>query len=123
MMALTVTATRSLHTSILGMHDPIIIAVIAMEGQHHVPRESLEQSFGPFVEWLQNERTTMLQTIVYCQSYTDCADADADVYIYFCQNFGTMFTEPPAAPDITRFRMVAMPCHAMPCSPAQQTQI
>ena len=110
MMALTATATRSLRTSvtsILGMHDPIVIAVLPCKVNimYAVEScESLEQSFGPFVERLRNERTTMLRTIVYCRSYTDCAD----VYIYFRQNLGTMFTEPPGAPDISRFRMVDM---------------
>ena len=108
MMALTATATRSLRasiTSILDIYDPIVIAVspckvniiYAVE-----PCESLEQSFGPFVERLRSERTNMPRIIVYCRSYTDCAD----LYIYFRQNLGTMFTEPPGAPDILRYRMV-----------------
>ena len=81
------------------MHDPIVIAVLPCKVNMYAVEscESLEQSFSPFVERLQNERTTMLRTIVYCRSYTHCAD----VYIYYRQNLGTMFTEPPGNPDIS----------------------
>ena len=110
MMAMTATATRPLRASIisiLGMCDPTVIAVspckvnimYAVE-----PYESLDKAIGPLVARLRKERTKMPRTLIYCRSYTDCSD----IYLYFYQNLGLLFTDPPGAPDISRFRVVDM---------------
>ena len=110
MMAMTATATQQLRssiTSILGMHDPVIIAVSPCKANimYAVESyESLDQAIGPFVARLQKERAKMSRTIIYCRSYSDCAD----LYLYFRDNLGSHFTEPPGAPDISKFRLVDM---------------
>ena len=110
LMAMTATATRSLRTSvasILGMHDPFIIAVSSCKANimYAVERyESLDQAMAPFVARLRDERTKMPRTFIYCRSYSDCAD----LYLYFRQHLGLLFTQPPGAPDISKFRMVDM---------------
>ena len=110
MMALTATATNSLRVAvatILGMQDPVIIAVspckpnIMFAVQAY---QSMDESIGPFVRKLQTDRVTMPRVIVYCRSYSDCSD----VYLYFRKKLGPSFTEPPGAPDVLRFRLVDM---------------
>lgn len=109
-MAMTATATRPLRASIsstLGLKDPLVIAVSPCKANimYVVENyESLNQSMGPFVARLQKERARMPRTIIYCRSYSDCAD----LYLYFRQSLGSQFTEPPGAPDVSKFRLVDM---------------
>ena len=89
------------------MREPLIIAVPPCKANimYTVESyESMEKSMGPFVERLQTEKTKMPRMIIYCRSYTDCSD----VYLHFCNSLGSEFTEPPGAPDISRFRLADM---------------
>ena len=90
-MALTATATQSLCASTVSLlGNAWTISPFKVHIMYAVePFESLEQSFDPFVERLRSKRSNMPLTIIYCLSYTDCAD----LYIYFQQMLSTMFTE------------------------------
>ena len=100
MMALTATATRTLRISILGMSNPTVIAVSTCKAKIMYAMESyesLELSMDPFVRRIRAERTKMPHLIIYCRSYSDCAD----LYLFFREKLGSSFTEPPDAPDIS----------------------
>ena len=88
MMALTATATRTLRVSIasiLGMRHPTVIAVSPCKHNIMYAVESyvsLESSITPFVNKIKTERAKMPRTIIYCRTYSDCAD----VYLFFKKN-------------------------------------
>ncbi len=44
------------------------------------------------------------QIIIYCRRFDDCAD----LYLFFRDQLGADFTEPPSSPDLPRFRRVDM---------------
>ena len=46
----------------------------------------------------------MSRVIIYCRKYEDCAD----LYIYFRDELGENFTEPPKSPDLSKLRLVEM---------------
>ena len=110
MMALTATATRPLRTtvaSILGMLEPTVIAVSPCKANimYAIEQyESMDVSLGPIVKRLDKERTKTPRLIIYCRSYSDCAD----LFIYFRDKLGSCFTEPPCAPNISKFRLADM---------------
>ena len=121
-MALTVTASYSLClelANIIGMKKPTAIILplckanlsysrsqfISMESHgEQLQFISMESNFTPVLEKLKKERTYFPRTIVYCRTMENCAN----LYIFFQQNMGPSFIEPPAAPPLSRFRMVEM---------------
>lgn len=109
-MALTATATKTVQvqvSKILGMHKPVVFAVPPCKKNIvYVLRryDSIEILFQPILERVRLERKTMPKTIIYCRSYNNCSN----LYIYFKTQLGSMFTDPPDAPDLSCFRVVDM---------------
>ena len=73
MMSLTATATTSLRqevSGILGMKNPLVIAV--SPSKHNIlytveSSDSFQQAFTSIVEGLQKQRAEFPRTIIYCQ--------------------------------------------------------
>ena len=62
------------------------------------------EAFGPLLARLKKDRVSTPRTIVYCHSYSMCAD----IYLYLLKNLGDEFTEPIDAPNVPKYRMVDM---------------
>ena len=65
---------------------------------------TISETFKPLLERLRTERERCPRTIVYCQSFSTCAD----IYIYLAHSLSFELTEPKDAPNIPRFRLVDM---------------
>jgi len=109
-MALTATATKTLQervSRILGMHIPTIISASPCKNNimYAIAQySSIEHTFQPLLLQLRTERVTMSRIIIYCRKYEDCAD----LYMYFREELGEYFTEPPRSPNLSKFRLVDM---------------
>ena len=109
-MALTATATKKLRTDvarIIGMRNELVVSKPPMKSNLMyavVPFSTIEETFSSVAERLQKERSKCPRLIMYCRSFGNCAD----LYLYFKGYLGIGFTEPPGAPDLTRFRLVDM---------------
>ena len=109
-MAVTATASKTLRYSVskaIGLHNPFVLSMnpckknlVYAVGKF---RDVLE-SFNPMVEKLAELRSEMPRVIIYCRRYEECSN----IYIMFRNLLGVNFTEPPNAPDITKFRLVEM---------------
>lgn len=101
-MALTATASYSLRlelANIIGMKKPTAIILPPCKANLSYSRSqfiSIESNFTSVLEKLKKERTNFPRTIIYCRTMEDCAN----LYIFFQQNMGPSFTEPPAAPPL-----------------------
>ena len=63
------------------------------------------ETFDPIDKNLAQHRVQMPRMIVYCRRFEDCSN----IYvILFRTLLGVNFTEPPNAPDVTKFRLVEM---------------
>ena len=75
MMALTATATVTLREeviSILGMKNPVIIAISPSKTNIMYivnPADSLEQAFINVIEGIKKQRAIFPRTIIYCRTY------------------------------------------------------
>lgn len=109
-MALTATATRSLHQVVchlLGMKNPCIIAYSPCKINIMYAVNtfvSLEESFDSVITRLQDERTLFPRMIIYGRSFDMCSN----LYLLFRSKLGEDFTEPKDAPDLSQFRLVDM---------------
>ncbi len=109
-MALTATATLSLHmelAKIIGMLEPVTIVLSPCKSNIKysvVQYISMEESFSPLVEQLRLKRVNFPRTIIYCRRLEDCAN----LYIFFRDNLGHEFTEPPGFTSLSQFRLVEM---------------
>jgi len=110
-MALTATASRSLQKGIariLGMHMPTVISASPCKKNLMfavaTSKDSISVTFKPILVQLTKERCKLPRIIIYCQKYEECAD----LYMYFRDELGKAFTEPPNSPDMSRFRLVDM---------------
>ena len=64
--------------------------------------EYLVDTFTPVLDTLKTERATMTRIIIYGHSVALCAD----IFLFFKAGLGENITEPSAAPDLSRFRLV-----------------
>ena len=109
-MALTATATLSLRldlASIIGLKHPTMIVQSPCKPNvlySFSDFVSIETNFSPILQNLRKERVNYPRTIVYCRTMTDTAN----LYIFFERNLGRDFTEPPGAPNLSRFRLADM---------------
>ena len=109
-MALTATATPSTRSKImqsLRMTDPCLIYVSPHKKCIFYtvrPKPALEDVIGVLASILQNLRTAMPRTIIFCRRYTECAQ----IYSLFYQYLRESFTDPPNAPNIVKYRLVDM---------------
>ena len=109
-MALTATATRSLRlelTDTIGMKNPmtVVLPPCKCNLKYAVSRyDSVEDTFTSLLEKLRKERITFPRTIIYCRKMEDCAN----LYLFFQNNLGKDFTEPPGMPSLSQFRLVEM---------------
>ena len=109
-MALTAIATSVLRTEvtrILGMRDELVVSMSPCKANimYAVGTfTSISETFAPMLERLRTDRLHFPQTIVYCRRYKHCSN----LYLHFRRQLGTEFTEPPGAPDLSRFRLVDM---------------
>ena len=109
-LALTATATTGLRTDVakmVGMKNERVIAVSPCKPNIMCATgmfQSLQITFTPMLKRLEEQRAQYPCTIIYCQSFKDCAD----IYHFFRSNLGADFTEPKAAPDTPEFRLMDM---------------
>ncbi len=109
-MAMTATATRSLRkrvAAILGMRDPVVVAVSPCKSNLMyavASYTSVSETFRPLLESLKVRRTLMPRIIIYCRRYEQCAE----LYLFFRGGLGSSFTDPVDAPDQSKFRLVEM---------------
>ena len=110
LLALTATATvttRKKIQCILGMKDPVIIAVSPDKANMSYwvkERGTIEETFAPLAAMLRNERTKMPRVIIFCRRCEDCAS----IYDFFLSTLKHEFTEPISAPNVSKFRLVDM---------------
>ncbi|KAL5500654.1 hypothetical protein EMCRGX_G012248 [Ephydatia muelleri] len=110
LLALTATATvttRKKIQCILGMKDPVIIAVSPDKANMSYwvkERGTVEETFAPLAAMLRNERTKMPRVIIFCRRCEDCAS----IYDFFLSTLKHEFTEPISAPNVSKFRLVDM---------------
>lgn len=89
------------------MKDPAVVCISPDKGNisyNIKTRVTIEEAFAPVVRKLKNERAKMQRVIVFCRKYDDCSA----LYYYFEAMLGAEFTEPIAAPNLPRFRLVDM---------------
>lgn len=109
-MAVTATASKTLRYSVsktIGLHNPYTLSLCPSKKNlvYAVGKfVDVSVSFGPMAEKLAQLRAEMPRTIIYCRRFQDCSD----IYIMFRSLLGSNFTEPPGAPNISRFRLVEM---------------
>ena len=109
-VALTATATKSLHSrvsSIIGMNDPTVVAVSPCKKNIMYSMStfiSIRETFGPILEAIRRLRVLMPRIIIYCRRYEECSN----LYIFFKNGLAEKFLEPSDAPDKSEFRLVEM---------------
>lgn len=113
-MALTATATHSSRTKViqsLRMKDPALIYVSPHKKNiiYTVkPKPSLDDIVSSLVSslvcTLQNPRTAMPRTIIFCRRYVECSQ----MYSLFQQYLKSDFTDPPNTPSLVKYRLIDM---------------
>lgn len=112
-MALTATATKATRQFVirkLNMYDPVIISISPMKTNlvYSVGRKTdMMEAFTPVCERLITEGISMGRTIIFCKKY----DEVTSLYQFFKRRLGSDFTHPMGAPDLVRYRVVAMYTH------------
>ena len=112
-MALTATATRTTRNDViksLDMQSPVIVSISPMKDNIFYcvsPKASIPSSFGPLADRLAAQRTSMDRIIIFCRTY----DEVTEIYYFLKMKLRSQFTEPPGAPDLSRFRLVDMYTH------------
>ena len=99
--------TRILVARMLSMKDEVVVSASPTKPNimYAVSSfKSVQATFQPMLARLRIERTKFPRMIVYCRHLDECAD----LYIHFKHELGANFTEPPGAPDLSRFRLVGM---------------
>ena len=110
-LALTATITKANRievSRILGLRNEILVSKSPCKSNIMYFKQkftSIKENFGDMVRGLSTKRLEYPKTIVYCQRCEDCAD----IFLFFQENMGVNFTDPPNAPiEVPRFRMVDM---------------
>ena len=68
------------------------------------PKPALEDLVSSLARTLQNLRTAMPRTIIFCRRYVECAQ----IYSLFQQCLKAEFTDPPNAQNLVKYRLVDM---------------
>lgn len=109
-MALTATAMKVLRfdvARIIGMQNELVAAVNPCTSNIMYAISSFTSTIGtfsPIVKELVKERHKLPCIIINCRRIEDCAN----LYLFFKEQLGVNFTEPPGAPDLPKFRLVDM---------------
>ena len=108
MMALTATATvksRDKIMAILGMSMPVMISESPDKPNFgYTEYKGSDDVFTPLVNRLRNERENGKSNSFFCQKCEDCAA----LCKFFLSSLKEEFTDPVGAPNLARFRLVAM---------------
>ncbi len=118
-MALTATAVKTLRVTVsrtIGLQNPFVISLCPCQRNlvYAVGKfnSTVDSCLEPVICRLKDKRSKLPRVIIYCRTLQDCSD----IYISFRNSLGIHFTEPPGAPDITRFRLVEMYTSVTDCS-------
>lgn len=109
-MALTATATTAVRQEVeqvLGMREPIVIAVSPAKANiyYSIKKcETMSEAFTPMLAQLKALRCHFPRTLIYCTRFSDCGN----LYLLFKDFLQDGFTEPIDAPDMPQFRLVDM---------------
>ena len=113
MMALTATATVTTRASIirsLDMQKPVLVYVPPLKDNiiyAVADKTPINRAFAPLAKLLAEKRTDTGRAIIFCRKY----DQMTAIYHFFKRSLEEGFTEPPGAPDLSRFRLVDMFSH------------
>ena len=109
-MALTATATATTRAQIVGtlcMDRPHVLSVSPHKKNiMYVVKKnsSMEEVVENLARGLKNLRTEMPRIFVFCKRYDECSR----MYRLFKYYLRDLFTEPPGAPNLPKFRLVDM---------------
>ena len=109
-MAMTATATtttRNQVIAILGLVNPVVVAVSPDKSNiSYALRQkvNIEVVFAPLVVKLSTLRDKLPRVIIFCRRCEECAQ----LYRFFLSSMKEKFTEPAGAPNIAMFRLVDM---------------
>ena len=109
-MALTATATATTRAQIIAtlcMDKPHVLSVSPHKKNivYVVKKKSsMEEVVENLARGLKNLRTEMPRIIVFCKRYDECSR----MYRLFKYYLRDLFTEPPGAPNLPKFRLVDM---------------
>ena len=109
-MALTATVTKNMLKVIkerLSLKDPALIGLPPSQPNimYEVRRlPSLNEFCNSITSDIMSMRLAYPKTLIFCHSYTDCAE----VYKSLRRKLGSSFTEPYGYPDVHKFRLVDM---------------
>ncbi len=109
-MALTTTATSKLRRSIsriIGMNDELVVSKSPNKNNITyaiVESSVINETFLPIAKHLREDQVKYPDTIIYCRSYTDCAN----IYSFIKSYLSIYSTNPPGSPDIPGFRLIDM---------------
>ena len=107
-MAMTATATtttRNQVIAILGLVNPVVVAVSPDKSNiSYALRQkvNIEVVFAPLVVKLSTLRDKLPRVIIFCRRCEECAQ----LYRFFLSSMKEKFTEPAGAPNIAMFRLV-----------------
>ena len=109
-MALTATATMASRQKIIAsleMRD--LVCILRTPHKKNIfysvrPKTNIEEFVTELGSILQDLRTSMPRTIIFCRRYSECAH----MYTLFQSILGANFTEPSGAPDLVKYRLVDM---------------
>ena len=116
-LATTATATVSTLKAVkerLAMHDPVVVSLPPDKGNLQytvVSKPEFKKELRTLTTELIEKCTTFPKTLVFCQTYTECAT----LYQLVKTDMGAQFTEPAGCPNyLHQFRMADMYHRAMP---------
>lgn len=116
---LATTATATIETlevvkNRLAMHEPAIVSLPPDKENIRftvVEKPEFKKELHILIDELTEKRSTFPKTLIFCQTYTDCAT----MYQTVRYSMGAQFTEPPGFPNfLHQFRMADMYHRAMP---------
>ena len=109
-MALTATVTSSDRiavTQMIGLQNPYTLTQTPSKPNivYHIGSfKTVPDTFKKFADRLRFERVAFPKTIIYCTSFSMCAD----IYLFLKYCLGPAFLNPQDAPDIPEFRLCDM---------------
>jgi ATP-dependent DNA helicase RecQ len=109
-MALTATATHFLRTQLaelIGMKNPVMVVVSPCKPNimySVIKFTSIAENFCLLLQQLIQARVSFPRTLIYCTNMVECAD----LYLFFENQLGFNFTEPPGAPSLPKYRLFDM---------------
>ena len=109
-MALSATATATSRQNIIdSLRMENVICISKTPHKKNIfysvrPKSNIDDLVEELVSILQDLRTSMPRTIIFCRRYSECAH----MYTLFQNALGVNFTEPAGAPNLVKYRLVDM---------------